>query len=91
MKISEFTSNQHVDEISAAGVGQAAGKATRAVGTGIKNFAQGFAQGFKGKPNASTGSTEKGPLDDIKTAIGKLPPKQLAALRKQIAQKAGVQ
>ena len=44
MKISEFTDNSHIDEISAGEVGAGIGKATRAVGTGVKNFAKGFGQ-----------------------------------------------
>ena len=47
MKISEFTDNSHIDEISAGEVGAGIGKATRAVGSGIKNFAKGFASGVK--------------------------------------------
>jgi len=88
MKISEFAVDKQVDEISAAGVGAAAGKATRAVGSGIKNFAKGFASGVKGKaaPSAKANPT----LDPIKASIAKLNPKQQAALRKQLAKKAGV-
>ena len=95
MKISEFTDNSHIDEISAADAGAAAGKATKAVGagvkkaagaigSGIKNFAKGFASGVKpsAKPNPA--------LDPIKASIAKLNPKQLAALRTQVAKKAGV-
>lgn len=48
MKISEFTDNSHIDEISAGEVGAGLGKATRAVGTGVKNFAKGFGQGLMG-------------------------------------------
>jgi len=86
MKISEFTDNSHIDELDAADVGNAAGKATRAVGSGIKNFAKGFASGFKGQ----TASKSNPALDSIKASIAKLNPKQLAALRTQIAKKAGV-
>ena len=97
MKISEFTDSNQVDEINAAAAGVAAGKATRAVGTGakkvagavgsgIKNFAKGFAGGVTGKTTAKTNPT----LDPIKTSIAKLNPKQQAALRKQLAKKAGV-
>lgn len=50
-----------------------------------------------GKPAASAapkgapaGTAAKGPLDDIKSAIIKLSPKQRAAIRAQIAKKAGV-
>jgi len=91
MKISEFTDNSHIDEISAGEVGAGIGKATRAVGSGIKNFAKGFASGVKGNtapapaPAAKTNPT----LDPIKASISKLNPKQLAALRTQIAKKAG--
>ena len=99
MKINEFTNSNHVDEISAADAGAVAGKATRAVGTGakkaasavgsgIKNFAKGFASGVKGQ---STPTTKANPtLDPIKVSIAKLNPKQQAALRKQLAKKAGV-
>lgn len=90
MKINDVIVEQ-VDEISAAGVGAAAGKATRAVGSGIKNFAKGFASGVTGKPDpATTSSTSNPTLDPIKSAISKLSPKQIAALRTQIAKKAGV-
>ena len=91
MKISEFTDNSHIDEIS-AGIG----KATRAVGSGIKNFAKGFASGVKGtgapaaKTNAAPAAKTNPTLDPIKASISKLNPKQLAALRTQIAKKAGV-
>ena len=86
MKISEFTDNSHIDEISATDAGAAAGKATKAVGagvkkaagaigSGIKNFAKGFGQGVTGK------ATKANPaLDSIKASIAKLNPKQLAAL-----------
>ena len=89
MKISEFAVDNHVDEISAADVGSAAGKATRAVGSGIKNFAKGFASGVTGKPspNAKTASPQ---LKSVKSSIAALNPKQQAALRKQLAKKAGV-
>lgn len=91
MKISEFTDNSHIDEISAGEVGAAAGKATRSVGSGIKNFAKGFAGGVTGKSDPATASSKSNPtLDPIKAAISKLNPKQLAALRTQIAKKAGV-
>ena len=88
MKISEFTDNNHIDEISAGEIGTATGKAARAVGSGIKNFAKGFASGVTGKssPTAKANPT----LDPIKTSIAKLNPKQQAALRKQLAKKAGV-
>ena len=99
MKISEFTDNSHIDEISAADAGAVAGKATKAVGasvkkaagaigSGIKNFAKGFGQGVKGTaaPSAKTNPA----LDPIKASIAKLNPKQLAALRTQVAKKAGV-
>jgi len=100
MKISEFTDNSHIDELDAADVGNAAGKATKAVGTGvkkaagaigsgIKNFAKGFGQGVTGKTTEP--ATKANPaLDSIKASIAKLNPKQLAALRTQIAKKAGV-
>jgi|SaaInl5LU_22_DNA_1037371.scaffolds.fasta_scaffold49645_2 hypothetical protein len=104
MKISEFTDNSHIDELDAADVGNAAGKATRAVGTGakkvagavgsgVKNFAKGFGAGIMGKPNpadkmATTKSSSS--LNTIKSSISKLNPKQQAALRKQLAKKAGV-
>ena len=91
MKISEFAVDKQVDEISAAEVGAAAGKATRAVGSGIKNFAKGFASGVTGKADTATTSSKANPtLDPIKASIAKLNPKQLAALRTQIAKKAGV-
>jgi hypothetical protein len=100
MKISEFTDNSHIDEISATDAGAAAGKATKAVGagvkkaagaigSGIKNFAKGFGQGVTGKTTEP--ATKANPaLDSIKASIAKLNPKQLAALRTQIAKKAGV-
>ena len=104
MKISEFTDNSHIDEISAGEVGAGIGKATRAVGSGIKNFAKGFASGVKGtgapaaktnaapaaKTNAAPAAKTNATLDPIKASISKLNPKQLAALRTQIAKKAGV-
>jgi len=96
MKISEFTDNSHIDEISAGEVGAGIGKATRAVGSGIKNFAKGFASGVKGtgapaaKTNAAPAAKTNPTLDPIKASISKLNPKQLAALRTQIAKKAGV-
>ena len=90
MKISEFTDNSHIDELNATDVGAAAGKATRAVGSGIKNFAKGFASGVTGKTAAP--ATKANPvLDPIKASIAKLNPKQQAALRTQLAKKAGVQ
>ena len=94
MKISEFTDNSHIDEISAGGIGAAAGKATRAVGSGIKNFAKGFADGATGKVNGLyPGSRKLSPEEHIsimKTSITKFNPKQIAALRTQLAKKAGV-
>jgi hypothetical protein len=96
MKISEFTDNSHIDEISAGEVGAGIGKATRAVGSGIKNFAKGFASGVTGtdapaaKTNAAPAAKTNPTLDPIKASISKLNPKQLAALRTQIAKKAGV-
>tara|TARA_B100000497_G_C7555457_1_gene335415 strand:+ start:164 stop:421 length:258 start_codon:yes stop_codon:yes gene_type:complete len=84
MKISEFTDNNHIDEISAGEIGTATGKAARAVGSGIKNFAKGFASGVKGQATANPA------LDSIKVSIAKLNPKQKLALRKQLAKKAGV-
>jgi len=90
MKISEFAVDRQVDELTASDVGTAAGKATRAVGSGIKNFAKGFAGGVTGKTTAP--ATKSNPvLDPIKASIAKLNPKQQAALRKQLAKKAGVQ
>ena len=86
MKISEFTDNNHIDEISAGEVGASIGKATRAVGSGIKNFAKGFASGVKGQTASNANPT----LDPIKASIAKLNPKQQAALRTQLAKKAGV-
>ena len=62
MKINEFDNSPYVNELS----GVDAGKAVRSVGSGIKNFAKGFAQGVGGKPNAQ--------LDDIKKQIAKLTP-----------------
>ena len=96
MKISEFAVDRQVDELTAGDVGTAAGKATRAVGSGIKNFAKGFAGGVTGKTTAPAtkdkpGATANTGLDTIKASIAKLNPKQLAALRTQIAKKAGVQ
>jgi len=96
MKISEFTDNSHIDELDAADVGNAAGKATRSVGTGakkvvgavgsgIKNFAKGFASGVAGKVAPANPQ-----LKSIKSSIAALNPKQQAALRKQLAKKAGV-
>jgi hypothetical protein len=90
MKISEFAVDRQIDELTAGEVGAAAGKATRAVGTGIKNFAKGFAGGVTGKTTEPT--TKANPvLDPIKASIAKLNPKQQAALRTQLAKKAGVQ
>jgi hypothetical protein len=90
MKISEFAVDRQIDELTAGEVGAAAGKATRAVGTGIKNFAKGFAGGVTGKKTEPT--TKANPvLDPIKASIAKLNPKQQAALRTQLAKKAGVQ
>ena len=90
MKISEFAIDRQVDELTAGDVGAAAGKATRAIGTGIKNFAKGFAGGVTGKTTAP--ATNANPvLDPIKASIAKLNPKQQAALRTQLAKKAGVQ
>ena len=96
MKISEFTDNSHIDELDAADVGNAAGKATRAVGTGvkkaagavgsgIKNFAKGFASGVKG-----TTTTPGSNVMAIQQAIAKLNPKQQASIRQLAAKKAGV-
>jgi hypothetical protein len=90
MKISEFTDNSHIDEISAGEVGAGIGKATRAVGSGIKNFAKGFASGVKGTTAPAPAAKTNPTLDPIKASISKLNPKQLAALRTQIAKKAGV-
>lgn len=105
MKINDVVKEQRVDELDAGQVGQAIGKGVKAVGTGISNFAKGFKAGWSGQgnaPSAAAGAAPKGapagkattaakgPLDDIKTAITKLSPKQRAALRKQIAQKAGI-
>jgi hypothetical protein len=86
MKISEFTDNSHIDELDAADVGNAAGKAARSVGSGIKNFAKGFASGVKGQTVSKSNPT----LDPIKASIAKLNSKQQAALRTQLAKKAGV-
>lgn len=96
MKISEFTDNSHIDELDAADVGNAAGKATRAVGTGvkkaagavgsgIKNFAKGFASGVKG-----TTTTPGSNVMAIQQAIAKLNPKQQASIRQLAAKQAGV-
>lgn len=91
MKIDDLIKEQQVDELDAAQVGAAAGKATRAVGSGIKNFAKGFVSGVTGKADTATASSKANPtLDPIKAAISKLNPKQLAALRTQLAKKAGV-
>jgi hypothetical protein len=90
MKISEFRDNSHIDELDATSAGTAVGKAAGAIGSGIKNFAKGFGQGVKGGAKAP-GATKANPtLDPIKASISKLNPKQLAALRTQIAKKAGV-
>ena len=88
MKISEFAIDRQVDELTAGEVGTAAGKATRAIGTGIKNFAKGFAGGVTGKAPATKANPV---LDPIKASIAKLNPKQQSALRTQLAKKAGVQ
>jgi len=100
MKISEFAVDRQIDELTAGEVGTAAGKATRAVGSGIKNFAKGFAGGVTGKAapsnvggvtgKAAPNTTANSTLDPIKAAISKLNPKQQAALRTQLAKKAGV-
>ena len=91
MKISEFAVDKQVDELTAGEVGTAAGKATRAVGSGIKNFAKGFASGVTGKAASSDKVAPASPqLKSIKTSIAALNPKQQAALRKQLAKKAGV-
>ena len=94
MKISEFAVDRQVDELTAGEVGTAAGKATRAVGSGIKNFAKGFAGGVTGKVNGLyPGSRKLSPEEHIsimKTSITKFNPKQIAALRTQLAKKAGV-
>ena len=86
MKISEFAVDKQVDELTAGEVGAAAGKATRAVGSGIKNFAKGFASGVGGKDTKSASPQ----LKSIKSSIAALDPKQQAALRTQLAKKAGV-
>ncbi len=105
MKISDVTSQKQLDELTAGQVGQAAGSGVRAVGAGVGNFAKGFAQGLMGKkpepagsaPSAGTtakpaaGGAGQSSLDPIKDAISKLSPKQRAAIRTQIAKKAGVQ
>ena len=99
MKISEFTDNSHIDELDAADVGNAAGKATRAVGTGvkkaagavgsgIKNFAKGFASGVKG--TTTPGKTPGSNVMAIQQAIAKLNPKQQASIRQLAAKQAGV-
>ena len=88
MKISEFAVDKQVDELTAGEVGAAAGKATRAVGSGIKNFAKGFAGGVTGKADKSTPANPQ--LKSIKSSIAALNPKQQAALRTQLAKKAGV-
>ena len=91
MKISEFAVDRQVDELTAGEVGTAAGKATRAVGSGIKNFAKGFAGGVTGKAAPSDKAVSASPqLKSIKSSIAALNPKQQAALRKQLAKKAGV-
>ena len=98
MKVSEFTDSS-IEEITASDAGVAAGKATKAVGTGIKkaagaigsgikNFAKGFGQGVN--PKAAPTAKASPALDPIKAALAKLNPKQLAAIRTQIAKKAGV-
>jgi len=100
MKISEFTDNSHIDELDAADVGNAAGKATRAVGTGvkkaagavgsgIKNFAKGFASGVKGT-TTTPGKTPSSNVMAIQQAIAKLNPKQQASIRQLAAKQAGV-
>jgi len=85
MKISEFDVDKQVDELTAGEVGTAAGKATRAVGSGIKNFAKGFASSVTSK--AAPANPQ---LKSVKSSIAALNPKQQAALRKQLAKKAGV-
>ena len=98
MKVSEFTDSS-IEEITASDAGVAAGKATKAVGTGIKkaagaigsgikNFAKGFGQGVN--PKAAPTAKASPALDPIKAALAKLNPKQLGAIRTQIAKKAGV-
>lgn len=104
MKINDvMVEKQKIDELSAGEVGQAVGKGAKAIGTGISNFAQGFKAGWQGKDTApaagaapsgakkAMGSTANDPLATIKDSISKLSPKQRAALRTQIAKKAGVQ
>ena len=99
MKISEFTDNSHIDEISATDAGAAAGKATKAVGagvkkaagaigSGIKNFAKGFASGVKG--TTTPGKTPGSNVMAIQQAIAKLNPKQQASIRQLAAKQAGV-
>jgi hypothetical protein len=84
MKITDII-NEH--ELQEGPLLNKIGSTAKAVGSGIKNFAQGFAKGVKGEPKSTAAGS---PLDDIKVAIGKLNPTQQAALRKQIAQRAGV-
>jgi hypothetical protein len=91
MKIDDITTQRQLDELDAAQAGNTVGSKVRAVGAGVSNFAKGFAQGFMGKkPGPGTPASNQ-PLDTIKDAISKLSPKQRAAIRTQIAKKAGVQ
>ncbi|MGY8867122.1 MAG: hypothetical protein ACKVJK_16115, partial [Methylophagaceae bacterium] len=81
--------NSHIDELDATSAGAAVGKAAGAIGSGIKNFAKGFGQGVKGGAKAP-GATKANPtLNPIKLSIAKLNSKQQAALRIQLAKKAG--
>lgn len=88
MKINDVVKEQRVDELDAGQVGQAVGKGVKAVGSGISNFAKGFKAGFTGQGTAPKGASD--PLASIKVSISKLSPKQRAALRTQLAKKAGV-
>ena len=92
MKINDvMIEKSQIDELSAGEVGQAVGKGAKAIGTGIADFAKGVKQGWQGR---SAGTAPKGasdPLANIKDSISKLSPKQRAALRTQVAKKAGVQ
>lgn len=101
MKIDDITTQRQLDELDAAQAGNTVGSKVRAVGAGVGNFAKGFAQGFMGKKpgpgtpasnqSPATNAAASGSLDTIKDAISKLSPKQRAAIRTQIAKKAGVQ
>jgi hypothetical protein len=86
MKINEIENKQHIDELNAQQVGQAVGKGAKAIGKGVANFAKGVKQGVTGKSDPVAASS----IDSVKSAITKLNPKQVQALRAQAAKLAGV-